>query len=516
MARHQTVLITGATDGIGLALARLYQQRGARLVLVGKRSAKDLRDPLFRPDTYCQVDLSLADCAAQISRWLDLHTVYELDLVIHCAGTAYIGETEQQSTEHIETLLAVNLYAPIAMTHAFMPRLLSTRGKIVYIGSARATLPSPRYATYAASKMALAGFVRNLQIELAAANVGITAQILHPGATKTGLHAKAGMPDSATSKYAAAETIAKQIARTIESGVRTASIQGNNSIVDATNRHFPAMVESLMRKGRAKKNSSDPKHVVITGAANGIGKAMAAEFAEAGYIITGLDIDSKTAMYTQAELINDHGAQVRFALGDLANAHDVQRMIESVVSRPPIDVLIHNAGINAVGPFIMSNLRQQMSVLDVNLKAPLVLTAELLRQGRFAQGATVAFMSSLSHFVSYPGAAVYAASKDGLSAYASALSVGLAAKGMNVLTIYPGPTRTEHARRYSPDNSKEEQRMEPEELAELVYKAVKRGKRFLIPGGRNRSMAIGAQWFPKRAETVMQREVYNKLATTRR
>ena len=103
-----------------------------------------------------------------------------------------------------------------------------------------------------------------------------------------------------------------------------------------------------------------------------------------------------------------------------------------------------------------------------------------------------------------------------LSAYASALSVGLAKEGFNILTVYPGPTKTEHARRYSPDNSKEEQRMDPEELAERIYKAVKARKRFLIPGMKNWGMAIAAKWFPGRAEEVMKREVFIKLAAKRR
>lgn len=516
MAKHRTVLITGATDGIGLALARYYQQRGSRLILVGRRSLHELNDPLFNDTNYCQVDLAAADAPLHISQWLDAFSLYELDLVIQNAATAYIGETSAQNYEHIQYMLKVNLHAPLQLTHALLPRLLNAKGKVVFIGSSRAQLPSPDYAVYAASKMALDGFVRSLQIELKAANVPIEAQMIHPGATRTGLHGKAGMNRQATSKFAAPEAVANQIAKAIQSTKRSVTLASGDRWLGSIHTHLPGTVESMMKKGRGRKNKSDPKHVVITGAAQGIGKALAAEFAEAGYVITGIDVDTKSAMYAQAELINDHGAQVRFALGDLANADDLQRIVESLATRPPIDVLIHNAGISAVGPFVMSNIRQQIQVLNVNLGAPLALTAELLRAKKFTDGATIAFMSSLSHFVSYPGAAVYAASKDGLSAYASALSVGLAKEGFNILTVYPGPTKTEHARRYSPDNSKEEQRMEPEELAERIYKAVKARKRFLIPGMKNWGMAIAAKWFPGRAEEVMKREVFIKLAAKRR
>ncbi|MFN8444045.1 MAG: SDR family NAD(P)-dependent oxidoreductase [Caldilineaceae bacterium] len=516
MAKQQTILITGATDGIGLALARYYQQQGARLVLVGRRSLHELNDPIFRDDTYCQADLSASTAALTVSQWLDALAIYDLNLVIQNAGTAYVGETGAQSPEHIQYLLNVNLYAPIALTHALLPRLLNAKGKVVFIGSARAQLPSPQYAAYAASKMALAGFVRNLQIELKTANVAIDAQMIHPGATHTGLHAKAGMASSATKSFASAELVAKQIAQSIKSNRRTVTLGASNRWMDSLYRYFPSPVEGVMKKGGGRKSRSEPKHVVITGVAQGIGKAMAAEFAKNGYIITGIDVDTKAAMYTQAELINEYDAKVRLAPGDLANEDDLLRFVESLATRPPIDVLIHNAGISNVGPFVMSNIRKQTQVLDVNLRAPLVLTAALLRNGSFAEGATIAFMSSLSHFVSYPGAAIYAGSKDGLSAYASALSVGLAKQGMNVLTIYPGPTKTEHARRYSPDNSKEEERMEPELLASLIYKAIKRRSRFLIPGFKNWAMAVGGQMFPGRAEKIMTREVFIKLIARRR
>lgn len=97
------------------------------------------------------------------------------------------------------------------------------------------------------------------------------------------------------------------------------------------------------------------------------------------------------------------------------------------------------------------------------------------------------FVSSLAHFVSYPGASVYAASKDGLAAYARSLRV--AEPALHVLTVFPGLTRPAHARRYGPDNSREARRMPPEKLAELIYRAVQRRQKVLIPVG-------GIAWWP--------------------
>jgi short-subunit dehydrogenase len=100
---------------------------------------------------------------------------------------------------------------------------------------------------------------------------------------------------------------------------------------------------------------------------------------------------------------------------------------------------------------------------------------------------------------------VYAATKDGLASYARSLSVALAPCGIHVLTVFPGPTRTEHARRYSPDNSREEKRMAPEALAEQIFQAVKRRRRALVPGLGNRVFAWMGFCVPKVAEAVMRR-----------
>ena len=64
----KTIVITGATDGIGLALARQYYAAGAQLFLVGRRDLAELTsEPFFTPTTYCQVDLADPDCASAVS-----------------------------------------------------------------------------------------------------------------------------------------------------------------------------------------------------------------------------------------------------------------------------------------------------------------------------------------------------------------------------------------------------------------------------------------------------------------
>ena len=141
-----------------------------------------------------------------------------------------------------------------------------------------------------------------------------------------------------------------------------------------------------------------------------------------------------------------------------------------------------------------------------------MLTAELLRAERIEPGGTLVFVSSLSRFVAYPGAASYAASKDGLASYARSLSVSLAPKNVNVLTVYPGPTRTEHARRHSPPGSSEAKRMPPAELAARIRRAVEARKRVLIPGAANRVFAALGHVAPGITERALKKAILDKLA----
>lgn len=250
------------------------------------------------------------------------------------------------------------------------------------------------------------------------------------------------------------------------------------------------------------------KHCAITGAADGIGKALAFAFGRAGYAITGIDRDAELAARTGAELARA-GITATFIAADLAIAADLDQTVVSLRAGPRVDVMIHNAGINAVGYFGRTDIREQHAVLDVNFVAPLLLTAALLRDDIIAPSASFVFVSSLSRFVGYPGAAVYAATKDGLASYARGLAV--ARPDLHVVTVYPGPTRTAHARRYSPDNRREGRRMPPERLAAYIFAAVRDRRRTVIPGRTNQLFAIVGRLFPALTTWLMRTTLLEKL-----
>ena len=513
-----TILITGATDGIGLALARQYAQSHTRLILIGRRPLAELANPLFTSDTYCQVDLAERTCAEQVLLWLHENHVNAIDLVVHNAGMGYIGPVANQGAEEIRRMVAVNLRAPIALTHALFPHVAAAQGKFVFISSVVSALPGPDFAVYTATKAALDGFVRNWQIELAASHQPVRAQLIRPGATRTGMHAKSGATFD-TRRFASPEAVAEQIRRAIGNERRAVTIGRLNQLARFAGRHLGGLVEWGMawRARRLARPASLAapapnirRHCAITGAADGIGKALAFRFAAADYAIIGVDRDEERADAVQRALAGS-GAHAAFLVGDLSSAAECDRLAAALAGGPPLDVLVHNAGISAVGPFVDSDLAAQQAVLSVNLEAPLVLTAAMLQQAHLSAHSAIIFLSSLSHFVSYPGAAVYAASKDGLAAYARSLSVALAPAGIHVLSVFPGPTRTAHARRYSPDNRHEARRMAPDLLAGQIFNAMRVRRKRLIPGWGARLAAIGGQIAPWLFEALMRRTLFDKI-----
>ena len=514
----RTIVITGATDGLGLALARGLAARGDRLILLGRRPLATLDDPLFSAATYCQVDLAVPDCADVLDHFLRERGIAAVDLAIQNAGVGSYGPVAEQSPERVEELLRVNLHAPLALTHALLPALGRARGTLVFIGSVAASLPVPEYAVYGATKAALEGFARSLRSELGGQ---VAVRVFHPGAIRTALHAKSGLTlaPAVARRYPPPEWVAAQIIGALERGPATTALGPANRALRFAGRHGAPVVDALVR-GRQRRAGQDigtgippvlaEKHCVITGAADGIGRALAHAFGAAGYRITGVDRDETLSARTRAELAA-RGVRATFLGADLTERAEVARIVARLATDGPIDCLIHCAGISAVGRFARADLAAQARVLDLNLRAPLLLTVGLLARRGLAPGGTLVFIASLSCFTSYPGAATYAASKDGVAAFARSLRVGLAASGLRVLTVYPGPTRTAHARRYSPDNRREARRMPPKLLAARVLAAVRAGRGTLIPGRGNRLFALIGTVAPGLAELAMRKTVFEPL-----
>ncbi len=251
------------------------------------------------------------------------------------------------------------------------------------------------------------------------------------------------------------------------------------------------------------------KHLIITGSSSGIGSALKELYLSEGWKVTGIDKSvgkqgSKKNL-TEIEL-------------DLTSNQDISKLEEMIHSGAieRADALVLNAGISCAGPFIDSNMEDQLKVIDLNLTSTIALSSLALRSSLLKSGGTIAFVSSMSRFLSYPGASVYAATKDGVTSWANSVRKSFKESGITVLTIFPGPTRTPHAERYSPRNSKPDSRMEPEKLASMIKKSVANKRSFLIPGMGNKLVSFLGVWLPPLGEQLMKKLVFQPLKEQQR
>ena len=165
-----TVLLTGATGGIGHAIARALAGRGANLILTGRRA--DVLDPLAAETGGRALAIDLAE-RAEVARLLG--EAGEVDILVANAALPGSGRLEEFSVQEVDRALDVNLRAPIVLAHGLVPRMIERRnGHLVFISSLSGKAATPNTALYNASKFGMRGFASAIRADLRGSGVGVT------------------------------------------------------------------------------------------------------------------------------------------------------------------------------------------------------------------------------------------------------------------------------------------------------------------------------------------------------
>jgi short-subunit dehydrogenase len=182
------VLITGATGGIGHAIARAFGRRGAKLILTGRRA--DVLDGLAAEvgGRAVACDLALREDVDRLARQAS-----DSDVFVANAGVPATGVLTALTQERIDRILEVNLRAPIALAHALAPRMIERgRGHMVFISSLSGRAASPASSLYAATKFGLRGFALSIREDLRPQGIGVS--VVLPGFIRdAGMFADAGV-----------------------------------------------------------------------------------------------------------------------------------------------------------------------------------------------------------------------------------------------------------------------------------------------------------------------------------
>ncbi|HEX5307835.1 MAG TPA: SDR family NAD(P)-dependent oxidoreductase [Solirubrobacteraceae bacterium] len=165
------VLLTGATGGLGQAIARALSAKGAELVLTGRRV--DVLEPLASELSARTMAVDLSD-AAEIERLLA--EAGEVDILVANAALPASGMLDSFDVGQIERALDVNLRAPIVMTHALAPRMVARgRGHLLFMSSLSGKAATAGSSLYNATKFGLRGFAMAMRAELHDSGVGVSA-----------------------------------------------------------------------------------------------------------------------------------------------------------------------------------------------------------------------------------------------------------------------------------------------------------------------------------------------------
>jgi uncharacterized protein len=170
-----TVLLTGATGGLGSAIARELSSHGAKLILTGRQT-----DVLGTLSSDLRAHSQAVDLGDRQAIEGLLEQSGDVDILVANAGLAATGSIEELSVQEIDQILDVNLRAPIVMAKALAPAMIARGfGHLVFVSSLSGKASSPLSSLYSATKFGLRGFALALRQDLRSSGIGVS--VVCPG-----------------------------------------------------------------------------------------------------------------------------------------------------------------------------------------------------------------------------------------------------------------------------------------------------------------------------------------------
>ncbi|MCT4509608.1 MAG: SDR family oxidoreductase [Tepidibacter sp.] len=180
------------------------------------------------------------------------------------------------------------------------------------------------------------------------------------------------------------------------------------------------------------------KIVLITGAANGIGKIIAKEYCKKGAKVILSDIDQKNGMILEKEYKN-LGFDAHFYKIDLNNAQKIIDMFKFIIDKyKKIDIIINNAGISKFKSLYELTIDEWDTIINVNLRSAFITAQEFAKYNKNTNYGRIVNIASTRYIMSEPNSEAYAASKGGIVSLTHALAISLSENNITVNCISPG------------------------------------------------------------------------------
>lgn len=243
------------------------------------------------------------------------------------------------------------------------------------------------------------------------------------------------------------------------------------------------------------------ERALVTGASGGIGEALAGQLAARGVDLVLVARSGDRLEELAATWRSQHGVAVEVLAADLtaeAQAATVESRVRS--ERRPVDLLVNNAGVGSVRPFVETDLPWLRTQVALNIDRLVALTHQAVPRMVAAGHGGVLNVSSVGGFQPVPGMGVYAATKAFVTSFTEALHEELRGSGVHVTALCPGFTRTGFAA--AADAVGAAARLpdllwdEPESVARAGIDGVRKGRAVVVPGGLNQLASAVSQLSP--------------------
>jgi short-subunit dehydrogenase len=239
---------------------------------------------------------------------------------------------------------------------------------------------------------------------------------------------------------------------------------------------------------------------VITGATQGIGRALVNEFAKGGHTLLLVARTEETLAQIASETAATHGVAVHYAPCDLSTEEGCARVAEALRSKKLYcESLVNNAAIMTAGFFQEQERDALLKIVDLNVRAVVDLTRRFLPDMIDRGQGGVLNVASLEGFMPVPYQATYAATKGFMIAWSRSLAWEVYGSGVRICVVAPGPIDTTMHEKAGAEYSRYMvyyPRMTPEQMAKVAYRRFMRGNWVIIEGLLNRIVAAGVRFIP--------------------
>jgi uncharacterized protein len=267
---------------------------------------------------------------------------------------------------------------------------------------------------------------------------------------------------------------------------------------------------------KPKPSAPDPstETVLITGASSGIGLHLAREFARHGHPLVLVAPVQNELESVAAEIRSDFAVGVHAFAHDLREERSVDTLFEQLAGIGLIPaIVVNNAGLGRWGHFWEIPLGEDISMIRLNIEAPIRLTKRALPLLLQRGGGRILNTASIAGFEPGPLLAVYHATKAFVLSWSEALATELADTSVSVTTLCPGPVDTDFFPKADMIDTGAFQKarvMAPQEVATAAYSGLMAGDRIVVPGAVNKAIVFSRRILPESAQAKMNEKLYQR------